>query len=187
MIPSGRPPSAGNWPAALIAIHWLTVAAVIVGFSAIAAREWLDGDQAMRSALLQIHWSAGLATWLLVALRIPVRLRSRAPSHISPPALTWAAKIGHTLLYIALAGIPTVGYALASARYGAVAIGPLQLPALLPKDRDLAESLQPLHGYAGWIFLGLVVVHAAAALFHHFVLKDEVLRSMRPSKMFGPT
>lgn len=187
MISSGRPGSAGYWPAPLIAIHWLTVFAVTIAFSAVVAREWLEGDKALRAALLQIHWCAGLATWLLVVLRIPARLRSRAPDRNSPLALTWAAKIGHALLYIALAAIPVVGYALASARYGSVAIGPLRLPPIIPKDRDMAEWLESLHGYAGWIFLGLIAVHAAAALFHHFVLKDGVLRSMQPSRIFRTT
>jgi len=58
----------------------------------------------------------------------------------------------------------------------------LTLPALVGEDEDLADTLQSLHVDAAWALLALVTLHLAAALWHHFVLRDHTLRMMLPRR-----
>ena len=61
-----------------------------------------------------------------------------------------------------------------------VLFGMLPLPDLLPADKSLAAAVRPLHRIAAWALLALIVLHAAAALKHHFIDRDGLLRRMWP-------
>jgi cytochrome b561 len=56
------------------------------------------------------------------------------------------------------------------------------LPTIIGADEDLADRLQDLHVDAAWALLALVCLHIGAALWHHFVLRDGVLRRMLPAR-----
>jgi cytochrome b561 len=56
-----------------------------------------------------------------------------------------------------------------------------QFPALVPRDLTLQAAFHFSHELGAWAFACLVVGHAAAALFHHFVLRNDVLESMAPA------
>jgi cytochrome b561 len=55
-----------------------------------------------------------------------------------------------------------------------------QLPALIGRDRPLARQLLEAHGTVGYLLLGLIAVHASAALYHHFWRRDDTLDAMLP-------
>jgi hypothetical protein len=80
------------------------------------------------------------------------------------------------------ADLPLLGWALSNAEGKPVHLFGLTLPALVSADEDLADTLQAWHLNAAWVLLGLVSLHVAAALWHHFVLRDEVLRRMLPKR-----
>jgi cytochrome b561 len=170
-----------NWPMAVVIVHWLTALAVIGLFSFAIGREFLD-DKATRQTLLALHRYTGLTVLLAVLLRIPIRLFSAKPEHNLPKLVRIASAAGHGLLYLGLMAAPILGYLLTCARTGHVDYLGIPLPALIERDRDLADTLGMLHGYLGWTMLALVGVHAAMALWHHYVLKDRVLLAMLPRR-----
>ena len=180
-----RSPAASDdtsrWPGVVVLIHWLTVLIVLSVFALVFSREFIE-DKTTRQWLLHGHWYAGMSAWLLLLVRIPVRLRSTPPDHGLNRLQRVAATAGHGLLYLGLLLLPAVGYALACARYGHVDFAGIPLPALVERDRDLAETLEIVHGWAGWAMLSLVGLHALAALMHHHLFKDDVLRAMLPSR-----
>jgi cytochrome b561 len=55
-----------------------------------------------------------------------------------------------------------------------------ELPPVVAPDKVLAKQTMAAHEFVGYILLALIALHAAAALFHHFVLGDNVLRAMLP-------
>jgi cytochrome b561 len=55
-----------------------------------------------------------------------------------------------------------------------------QVPAILPRDKWLADLLAGAHYIGAYGLLGLIALHALAALFHRFVLRDSVLQRMFP-------
>lgn len=177
--------SSTTWPSAIVFVHWLTVLLVLAVFGLAIAHEWVD-EQATRQALLQWHRGLGLSAFALVLLRLSLRLLGAAPDHGLGALGRWLAHIGHGALYLALFGLPTLGYLLTSARTGRVDWFGLSLPALIGRDRDLAESIEGWHGTLGWVMLALIGLHAAMALWHHHGRQDNVLRSMWPARRRTP-
>ena len=55
----------------------------------------------------------------------------------------------------------------------------IALPALMAENEDLAHRLEDLHGQIGEIFYWVIGFHVLAALYHHFVRKDDTLSRMR--------
>ncbi len=87
----------------------------------------------------------------------------------------------HVLLYVLIIIIPLTGWLYSSAAgVPTVYLGIVQLPDLVAKDKALATQLKLVHVTLNYTMLTLVIMHAAAALKHHFVDRDDVLRRMLP-------
>lgn len=173
--------SPSHWPSVVVLVHWLTVLIVASVFVLVLSREFTEA-KSVRQWLLHGHWYAGMTAWLLLFVRIPVRLSADAPQHGLPRLQQVLSAAGHGLLYVGLLLLPALGYALACARYGHVDVAGIPLPTLIERDRDLAETLEMVHGWAGWAMLALIGLHVLAALMHHHVFKDDVLRAMLPAR-----
>ncbi len=165
-----------------IALHWLTLLLIVVGVASVLSRELTD-DKAIRGVLLAVHRSCGL----LVLWGVVIRLLSRwvmvthevntdLPRHIR-----WATWLVHGLLYLGLVAMPLLGWALTNARGQPVQLLEIfPLPTLLARNRDLAETLESWHQNTAWVLIAFATIHALAALWHHAIRKDDVLRSMLP-------
>ncbi|OYU92983.1 MAG: hypothetical protein CFE45_21600, partial [Burkholderiales bacterium PBB5] len=92
----------------------------------------------------------------------------------------------HGALYGLLVAMPLLGWALCSAHATHLRLlGLLPLPDLVKPDPDLADRLSDWHAWGAWAMLALVVGHVAAALWHHWVKRDDVLASMLPLRSHG--
>jgi superoxide oxidase len=104
---------------------------------------------------------------------------------IVPAAPKWqsvAALIVEFSLYALMVVLPILGWLTLSAEGDPIPFFGLQLPALVGADKPLAERTEELHvslATAGYFLIGL---HAAAALFHHYVQRDNTLKRMLPSR-----
>jgi cytochrome b561 len=87
------------------------------------------------------------------------------------------AKATHWGLYGLLAAMVLVGLALTWTR-GDSLFNLVRIPAFDPGNHALADQIQEVHATIGWIILAVAGIHAAAALFHHFVWRDGVLARM---------
>lgn len=168
-------------PRAMRRLHWLTVACLI----AVAAFALIRDDVAARAArqwLLEGHRHVGLLILTLAVVRIGIRLRlGPLPSFAGSRAAHLAAALTHTAIYAALLALPLIGWALSDAEGKPVHLLGATLPALVADDEDLADRLLVWHQDVAWVLLGLLALHIAAALWHHFIKRDGVLRSMWPS------
>jgi cytochrome b561 len=136
-----------------------------------------------RLKLYAYHKWIGVTIFALVALRLAWRLWSPPPPLPgSMPA--WerrAAEISHRLLYLMLFAVPLSGWLMSSAKgFQTVLFGVLPIPDLLSKNPPLGAALEEVHWMLNKMLLGLVSLHIAAALKHHFVDRDEVLARMTP-------
>ena len=93
-----------------------------------------------------------------------------------------AAWLTHAALYAALLALPLLGWALSDAAGKPPHLFGLALPALVAEDDDLADRLLAWHQDLAWVLLALVSLHIAAALWHHFIRRDDVLRAMWPAR-----
>ena len=172
---------ASTRPARLVVLHWLTLLCVVSGVVLILIRDEVAG-RAMRQWLLDGHRHFGVLVLLLFVARVTLRIRSgKLPPTGDPSRLTRAAAaLVHVALYALLLALPLLGWALNDALGKPAHLLGVALPALVGADEDLADELLAWHQDAAWLLLGLVLLHAAAALWHHFVLRDGVLRTMLP-------
>jgi len=168
-----------------VALHWFTLAVIIVVVTSVLSRE-LSDDSQLRQVLLTVHRSLGIFVLLLTAARLLVRLRVSA-HHLSsqlPELIRRMSVAAHFVLYFFLLAMPISGWLQASAAGKPVLLlGLIPLPMLMAKDRDLAEQIADIHEYMAWTLIALVAMHVAAALWHHFWRKDHVLHSMLPARL----
>jgi len=175
--------SAPARPRKLVALHWLTVLCVVLAAAFILTRDQLDG-RTVRLWLLEGHRHFGLIVFLLFFVRVALRVRlgKLPPTHESHWTLRWVAGLTHIALYAILLVLPLLGWALSNAQDKPVHFLGLTLPALVAADEDLADQLQAWHIDAAWVLLALICLHIAGALYHHFVVRDRVLRAMLPAR-----
>ncbi|WP_425488848.1 cytochrome b [Dyella caseinilytica] len=167
----------------MVLLHWLTVFCLCGAAGLILLRDEVSG-RALRQWLLEGHRHFGLFVLMLFVIRITVRLRvGRLASTANMPAFTRAAAaLTHIVMYALLLALPLLGWALSSAQGKPVHLFGATLPALVGADDDLADSLQTWHVDAAWLLLALVILHVSAALWHHFILRDDILRKMLPGR-----
>lgn len=165
-----------------ISLHWLTLVLIACGFTlAVYMVDLPESPQQLK--YFSWHKWIGVTVFLLALVRLAWRLTHPAPV---PPAIMpeWqqrAATAMHALLYLLILVIPLTGWLYSSATGVPTAyLGLMQLPDLLPRDKVLAAQLKLVHVTLNYTMLTLVVIHAAAALKHHFVDRDEVLTRMLP-------
>jgi cytochrome b561 len=165
-----------------IALHWLVAGAIVATFP--LGLYMADLPLSPRKLqLVSYHKWIGVTVLALMCLRLAWRLTHRPPP--LPPAVpAWqrrAAMIAHWALYVLLLAIPLSGWLYSSAAgVPTVYLGLWQLPDLVGKDRGLADALKLAHKSLNFALLGLVVVHVAAALKHHFVDRDGLIARMQP-------
>ena len=163
------------------ALHWLTAMLVIGQFASALLHEQRHGAAA--ELLLSFHRSAGIATWIVVAMRLLWRRRfAYLPPFPAamPRAQQWAAKLNEHGLYLLLLLQPLTGLATMLAFGHPFALFLWQIPVLMEQNKPLAHVLKETHETGAWIFAALIGLHTAAALFHALVLRDRVLQRMLP-------
>ena len=163
-----------------IALHWATAFLVIANFALAQTWDWFV--KPTRGLMEDTHMSFGVLLTLVVVARIVWRLM---PGHqVSSLEAGWmrlASKATHYLLYALLVAEAGLGFAF---RWGAGR--PMEffgagIPPLIGEmARPLRRELREFHEWIGWAIIAVALLHALAALYHHYVLKDRVLRRMLP-------
>ena len=164
-------------------LHWT----IVMLFGWLAWRGLTMVDMPATPAKIEayaLHKSLGLTLLALVVLRLAWRMV--AGSAIALPGTPrWQARLAsvtHAGMYALLFAIPLSGWLFNSASgYPLQWFGQFNLPALAGRDAGVAQLARQLHEYGAWLLLALVGLHAAAALYHHFVRRDATLRRMLPS------
>jgi cytochrome b561 len=149
-------------------------------YAAIELRTFFPKGTALRDGFKTYHFILGLTVLLLVIIRIIARLATTAPP-ISPPPPIWQKRAGkavHIALYVLMLGMPIGGWLILSGSGAPIPFYGLNLPALIGPNKALAGQIKEIHETVGTIGYWLIGLHAAAALFHHYRLKDDTLRRM---------
>ena len=88
------------------------------------------------------------------------------------------ARATHFALYVFMIGMPVAGWLILSAEGETIPFFGLELPALAGKNEQFAEQVEEIHELGGTIGYWLIGIHAAASLFHHYLLRDRVFSRM---------
>jgi len=164
-------------------LHWSIVLLIIPQyFLAEAAEEVADGSLEQAS-ILGWHKSLGMLVLLLAVVRIAWKVMNRP--HPSPIGdVVWqrkAAAAAHGILYLLILLQPLSGWILVSSAGGSVSLFDwVTFPAIVGENHDLHETFEEVHEVLFNAMLVVAVVHVAAAVYHHWILKDNTLRRMLP-------
>jgi len=177
--------SATHYGAIAKTLHWL-IGLLFIGQWILGLASQQVDDPALQFDLYQWHKSFGMLLLALVALRIVWTLASLHPA--LPASMTSleqrAARAAHLLLYGALVALPITGWLVASASPLGIptfAFNRVVIPPLPIARSDAAEALwSTVHATIAYAAAALVALHIAAALYHHLIRRDEVLRRMLP-------
>ena len=121
------------------------------------------------------------ATFLRIGLRVLVW--KTPPITPEPPRMLHLLSIAaHLSIYAWLVAMPFAGWTILSAEGDPIPFWGLNLPPLTSPDKALADQVKELHETGGTVGYFLLGLHAAAALFHHYFMKDDTLRRMLPGK-----
>jgi len=167
-----------------IALHWLTLAILIGVYACINLTDLYPRGSDPREALKTWHFMLGLTVLALVALRLLNRLVGHAPV-VTPPLPRWQQRLAgaiHIALYALMIVMPILGWLLLSASGKPIPFFGSQLPSLLAANKALAGQLKEVHETVGTIGYFLIGAHALAALFHHFINRDNTLVRMLPGR-----
>lgn len=162
-----------------IALHWLMLLLLAAVFACIELRELYPRGSDIREGLKTWHFMLGLSVFVLVWIRLIARWRT---PWLAPEAgwTRWPAAAAHIALYGGMIALPLLGWLILSAEGETIPFFGLSLPPLVAPDEALAERIEDLHKTIGELGYWLIGLHAAAALFHHYGLKDGTLARMLP-------
>ena len=191
-MPSGADTPATVTPAAgvvrydtpAMALHWLTALLVLALWTLAQAWGFLQRGTPIRLELQALHVSLGLVLIVVLALRIGWRL---GPSRRLPPAdsgvLELAARGMHYLLYVLLLAQVVLGLCFRWSGDNPLGFfGLFTIPSPFAFTQQQGRTIGELHLWIGNAIVALAALHALAALFHHFWLRDDVLRRMLPGR-----
>lgn len=165
-------------------LHWLVFGLVACALLLIYIHGWTARGTAIHANSKWAHTQFGIAVLLVMLPRLLVRSRGKTPS-VQPPLPAWQAWLSrttHLALYVLLFATPLLGVANRMWSPGAWDFLGIPLPHVANPDRGFAHVLEDIHGDFGNILMYLAAIHAAAALFHHFVRRDNTLKRMLPAR-----
>lgn len=174
-----------GWPARVL--HWVVGAVILITFGiGFYTAELLD-DIYARLGWVQTHKSWGFLAFVLIVIRLIWRRMNRAPEmpDTMTPTEKRLAHLGHYGLYAAMLGMPLTGWLMVTssplqeqAGIKNMVFGLFEMPDFLAGNAQLSQAFHWMHWVCGVALALLLVAHIGAALKHHFVNKDNVLRRM---------
>lgn len=167
-----------------IGLHWLMLLLLAAVYACMELRDIFPKGSDLREGLKTWHFMLGLSVLVLVSVRAVARVMGTTPIH-RPALPAWQhtlAKLMHYALYALMFGMPILGWVILSADGRPIPFFGLYAPPLVGESETVADWAEEIHeivGTAGYVLIGL---HAAAALFHHYVIRDDSMRRMLPGR-----
>ncbi|MDO4896592.1 MAG: cytochrome b [Moraxella sp.] len=152
--------------------HWVGALLIILAVVSINL-----GDE-----YISLHKSIGASFLIWTVLRILNRFIAKAPPH--PPMPVWQTAIAHLThlgLYLAMLAMPMTGALMSMyGGRGVSVFGLFSIPSVVGINRDMATVMNGLHtGAVFYVLVFLVIAHVGGALYHQFVMKDNLMARMK--------
>ena len=167
-----------------IAFHWAVAVLVLLLFASMVMAGYVPREWHWRRPLETFHVSIGILFAAVIIGRLIWRWsagRKLPAAEGGLPGL--AAKMVHLALYLLLVLQTGLGFGLRWMQGEAFSFfGLFDVPQIFAPNPDLAHAIEDLHNYTAWTIVILAAGHAVAALGHHFITGDGVLRRMLPGR-----
>lgn len=165
-----------------IGIHWLVFLLVIVAYCAMEFRGLFP--RSYRPVINMVHVSCGMSILALMVARLVVRLKFPAPP-IEPkpkPMMTGLAHLGHLIIYLLFIALPVIGLTMMYNRGNPWFAFGMVMPHAAQANPDAVAMLKSWHIVLANLGYLVIALHAAAALMHHYMWKDNALLRIMPRK-----
>ena len=164
-------------------LHWLTALLIVSGFALGVTMVDIPGLTPTKLKYFSWHKWIGITVLGLACVRLLWRLPPPAPAY--PDAMpAWQKKAAsglHHLLYVLIFAVPISGYFYSlAAGVPVVYLGVIPLPVLIESNQELKPILKTVHYILNMTLLAGVGLHVLAALKHHFIDRDGLLKRMLP-------
>lgn len=167
-------------PAPLRMFHWITAGLLLAMFLLAWTFDWM-GPGDLGATLVDMHRSLGLLLLAVVVLRLGWRLtHPLVPLPDTHPR--WERLLASAVqacLYVSLLAMPLLGLSASALSGDAIRVFGVTLPDAFTMNEDGSDRLFEIHGVLARILLGLVALHVAGALRHHFLRRHGLLGRMR--------
>jgi len=164
-------------------LHWLTAAGVFILVPVAVAMTNL-GEGALTNALYELHKSVGMIVFVIVLVRIYVRLSRGAPppeaglSAFERTVSTWVHRAMYAIVFV----MPILGFAGTSMCCAPVNLfWTIPIPFGFSGSEETTKRIFAVHTTLGFVLTGLVALHLAGVLYHALIKRDGVLRRMLPT------
>ena len=175
-------PDTEHFDAMAIALHWSIAALIVIAFAIGLTVD--DFPEGWKGAVINAHALIGLAVLALTALRLSWRT-SHKPPPLPPevgPLFRRTAAVVHAGLYLLMAAVPLIGIPTLLYRGRGLDFGLFEIASPFARTREIYRPLTEIHELAAYAIIALAAGHALAALYHHFIRRDEVLLQMLRAK-----
>ncbi len=173
--------TAARFGAMTISLHWVMAMGIVGMFASGLWIERLDYYSELYQIVPHWHKSIGVVMVALMLMRLLWRLSHVYPSAISThkPYEKIVSKIIQWIFYAAVLSMFASGYFITTAKGQPLIIfGDVSIPAIISSSANIEDIAGSVHKYSGFAIIGLAVLHALAALKHHFIDKDKTLLRM---------
>lgn len=167
-----------------ILLHWLMLLLFIGAYGFVEFHDMFPKGSEQRGLMMSLHFSFGMTIFLLVWVRLIARLMAPTPA-ITPAIPKWQhiiSNLFHAALYIFMICMPFAGYIGRMLAGRVTYLFGIPLPVFLDVNKDLAKTILETHMTVGNIGYFVIGFHALAALFHHYVQRDNTLTRMIPER-----
>ena len=177
-------PGQPRHPSVMRLLHWVTALLVLGAIATGVVMVRIESGD-LQNTLFNLHRSLGVSALVVIVLRLVLRLRLRDRIPGLPPGMPRmqqvAARGTHHLLYTLTLIQPLIGW-IGSSAFGAPVIffGLFTLPALWGRSETVADVTLSVHVVLAFVMIGLIALHVAAAIHHHVVRRDGLMRRMWP-------
>ncbi len=178
-----------RFAAPLIALHWVTLILIACVYALMEFRSIFPKGTPNYLLMRNWHYALGISIWLMTFARLGIRIATGRPAITPRPPTRQerAALMAEVLLYILLLSVPLLGWLMMNAGDRQPWFFGLQLPTLMQANSELRPQLKQWHIWIADVGYALIALHAAAALWHHFVQRDDTIKRMmfsrrRPSR-----
>lgn len=140
-------------------------------------------DKATRSQVSNIHKLLGLLILLLMLMRLAWNIYNVKPQlpYQTPAWQRLSERVVHFLLYLSLIVMPLSGLVGSVSEGKAPHLGNINFIIPVPASKALSDfAFDDIHGPLAWVILVLISIHILAALYHHYIKRDDILRRMLP-------
>ncbi|EDJ9408084.1 cytochrome b [Salmonella enterica] len=163
-----------------IHLHWLVLILITITYASMELRGWFPKGSNSYLLMKETHYNVGVSVWFLMIIRFILKHKYHDPAIIPPPP-AWQmalASFMHNILYICFLALPILGIVLMAYGGKSWSLLGLDINPFVNSDADKKILVKNIHETLANVGYFLIAAHAGAALFHHYIQKDNTLLRM---------